>query len=360
MKKDLIDAYSDVEIELGRQVYEYYKYYRIIRNDAHMYNVKIKELSKSSKYSEKYLRALKNVYRDSYATKQDLIDEQCFNVEMSKNLPEYIIFGDKLFELPEARRNNYVLSSKITMSNLNGMLMKYKRHNGKYSCMVDDFLSQYSVFYKEYYEEEKRKNMLIDYKKCLAIFSEIVNLGFYSISHYSEFLYEPGYNYTNSVSYLNSIKRKIMEYDRVYGKKNWDIILKGFEKNRKKSYLILKDRIDRFNSMMSERVNDSKFNIIDYYLIVGISFKNYKDICSGYISRLDMNNFNSFINKYQKSPYDNSYFERIDKKISDDVKAMLYGFLRENSIPECYYNYVVEKYLDGELDSYINVNQKTI
>lgn len=357
MKNDMIDVYSEVEIELAREAYKYHEKYR---NDIHMYNVKIKELSNSSRYSEKYLRALENVYRDSDAAKQDSIDEQCVDVEMSKNPPEYIIFGDKLFELPEARRNNFVLSSKITMSNLNGMLMKYKRNNGKYHYMVDDFLFQFNVFYVDYCESEKKKKKLIDYKKSLAVFSEIINLGFYSIPHYSDFLYGPGDDYKKSISRLNSLKRKLIGYDGYYGKNNWDIISKGFETNRKRTYLILKDRVDSFNLKLRERANDGKFNVIDYYLIVGIPFKNYRDICSGFISRLDMNNFDSFIRQYEKLSYDTSYFERTDVKISDNVKAMIYGFLRENSIPECYYNFAVEKYLNGELNNYINVKQKTI
>jgi len=357
MSKKIVDEYSDEVKDLAYKVYTYSKLYRY---NIHMYNVKIKELSNSSKYSEKYLKSLKQVYRDLYATKQEIIDEKNLNKELSMVSPEYIEFGDKLFELPEARRNNFVLSSKKTISWVNDKLTKYKKHKGKYYYLVDDFLSQYNVFYVDYCESEKKKNKLIDYKKSLAIFSEIINLGFYSISHYSDFLYGPGDDYKKSISRLNSLKRKIVGYDDYYGKNNWDIISKGFEINRKRTYLILKDRVDSFNLKLRGNLNDSSFNVIDYYLIVGIPFKNYRDICSGFISSFDMANFDIFANKYGKVESDTSYFERVDKKISDDEKAMLFSFLKENSIPECYFNFAVEKYINGELDNYVNVKKKLI
>lgn len=350
MGKVLKDADSIVEKELATKVYNYAKKYWF---DACIYNAKIKELSESSKYSEKYLRSLKHVYLDLYASEEELNDYRVANKIIREKDPKFIEFGNALFELPIEDRNNYVLSSGLSLYCVKNMLSKYKKRNCKYSCMVDDFLSQYVVFNAKYCEFEHEKHMKEDYRECLSIFDQITCLGFYSISHYNDYLFKPGYEYKKNLNHLNSIRKKIKRYDKIYGKDNWGIIKNRFESNRKKSFFILKDRIDYFNSKLRECKNDNSFNIIDYYLILGISFKDYRDICSGLISQYDMYNFDIFSKKYEKMIYDTSFFERVDINISEKEKAMLYDFLNKNSIPECYYNFVVDKYINGQLDNYI-------
>lgn len=353
----LKDEHSIAEKELASKVYYYYDEYYVKRRDIHMYNIKIKELSDLSKKTEKYLRSLKDVYRDSYATPAQLNDNKERNREYRQKAPKYVEFCDKLFELPVANRNNFILASDISLCILSSMFEKYKKRNGKYAFMVDDFFEQYKLFYDEYCLLEKQKKILIDYNKSIAIFNELIDLGFYSISQYVDYICN-GYNFDEVKKKIYGVRKKIMKYDAYLGNDNWNSIQKRMDDNKKMSYLILKDRIDRFNEMLRENINNPSFNIIDYYLVLGIPFKNYREICSDFVSDFDMDRFQKFIGKYEILQSYTSFFERVDFNISDDEKAMLYSFLKENSIPECYYNFAVEKYVNGELDNYVNVKKK--
>ena len=341
------DARDDKEKKLSSMVFNSY----LECDDKVHYNALLNEISNKYHKSINYLRCLKEVYLDVYASKDDIKKYKNKVDELKTKSHKFISFCDELFSLPAEKRNNYVISSNISCCDLYNYFEKYKRNNGKYSSQVDEFYKQYVDFFSQYKNDEIENNNLRNYQSSCFYFGNLVNLGFYDIRGYVEYLSSTRYDIKKGISNANSRRKYIKRFD---DGESWIDYKLMMEENRKNNFLMIKDRVDLFLSKLS---SNESMDIIDYYMIVGVRDDLFVGLCNGFVSNLNILQFKKFISFYKNSNL-LSYcqFMYVDSSFSD--KDTVIQFLYNNNIPFEYFNFALAKYYAGGLDQYIGRSKK--
>ena len=347
------NLYSKKEIERIKSLSYLVFCYYVDSVDRVDYNKKIKYLSDKTHLQVSYLCSLKDFYFERYATSDE---KTAYKLKMqSESVPNYVIFCDKLFSLKPSERINFIISSKISLSDLKSYFGSYKKNNINESESLDLLIKEYEEYLNYSKNRIKEEKKIISFNEACAFYQNIIDLGFYSIKSYAEYC---GKNKEkilyNHKKYRNSIKCvDISVYDRY---------LELLEVNRKKTFLFIKDKVDKFNSDLKNCfLSGKKYDIIDYYLSVGIPLASFREVCKNFISSGEMANFSNFSSSYielENSEFDSSaIFSSVNfvngREITDDEKSMVYSFLKENDIPLVYFNCALIKYANGELDNYI-------
>lgn len=354
------EEFDKENLELGCEIFHAYKK---AEGDARMYAKMLKELSLKYGKSEKFLRQIRHEYMKYCAKDIDEMDVMKGNLNMNRIC---INFFDDLFKVPFVDRNEYLFSRGITYRDLSKKCDSYRKSNGVYSYMLDDLLEDYCDFFNEVSKGNKKNKAVIDYISACVFFDNLVNSGFYSISDYVEHIFSTGHDIGELTNKVCIIRNKIKSYNA----DAWKYYCTKMENNRKKQFLLNKDSIEEFNRKLNDSFNgNSSFNVIDYYLIVGLPFKKYKEITNGFVSPQDVINLNKFLgpldiydnNSYISERYVLSSSYRIgDRLISDDEKEKLIKFFKDYNIPFKYFMFGVTKYLCGDLDNYLDSFEKKL
>ena len=340
---NLYDEQDLKEKMLSSMVFESY----LKSNDLSQYNTFLNEISNNTHKSISYLRGLRDVYIHVYASSEDI---KCYKnkvKEMKTVRFKHIAFCDELFSLPVEKRNDFVINSGICNSNLIEYFERYKANNGKYSNQIDGFFEQYNEYCEQLKKIKREKGALDNFKLACAYYDDLVNLGFYSIRDYILYLNDTSVQYYTRYSNASRYRKIIKDYDP----ESWiyyDLMMK---ENRAKSFFLMKDKIELFNSKL--KVN-SDLDIIDYYMMVGIPDDSYCHLCEGFLSNCDIVNFKKFISSYRLMNY--CQFMDDDPNYMD--KNVVAQFLYNNNIPFEYFNYALAKYYAGGLDQYIGRSKK--
>lgn len=343
------DARDDSERMFSSLVFDSY----IKANDLSEYNHFLSDISNRYHKSINYLKSLRKVYVDTYASQSDLkvYNEKKSELKSGKN--KFSKFCDDLFELSsDEERNYFIISSKITFSELMDYLDKYKRHNCKYCEKVDDFCAQFSLFFKNYKNSENEKSAMENYNKSCLYFNNMIELGFYNLGDYVEHFSDSYDSFYKNYYYASFCRNCIKKYD-IDSWYDYEYMMK---ENKKKSFFILKDKIELFNDKLR---NNENVDVIDYYMIVGIPFRRYIRLCEGNISVYDLMRFKKFVSSYLNGCFNS--FERYPSGVSPsfvDINEDVVCFLNNNGIPFEFYNCALVKYLSGDLDKYIGKSKK--
>ena len=342
-----VKKYIERERELSHLVFSFYMD-SVTRAD---YNKKIRYFSDVTHLDVSYLCSLKDVYLEKYASD----DERKSYHSRMKNVPNYIIFCEQLFSLKSSERINFIASSKLSLSDLKKYFNSYKKYNLDNCEKVDVLIKQYEDYLSYSKIKSKEEKKRINYNEACAFYQNIIDLGFYSVRSYALYCEKD----KNKV--LND-HRKYRNYIKAIDESVYDNYVELMEVNRKKTFFFIKDKVDKFNSELKQCISSGKkYDIIDYYLSVGISLSSFKEICKDLITSSEMGIFNKFSSNYielENSDFDEStVFSSVNfingREITDVEKSMVYSFLKENDIPIVYFNHTLYKYANGELDKYI-------
>lgn len=347
-----IDARDEEERVLSKSVYDMY----MSSETVNEYNKKIREVSNKEHKYESFLKSMVSVYVERYATDEEVGKYERKRQSMAVRIPKYVKFCEELFAIDPDKRIDHVDSTGEKYGAVIEYLNKYRNCGRQYSHLVDDFYDKYSILMEERRQKEADEKYTNDFNNACKFFDEkIISKGYYSLVDYSDSLgYSNGHKLNDSI---DTKKRRIMNRDP----EKWKSYLRMMEVNRTNSYLMLKDRIDEFmNLMVHSYLNNEPIDVIDYYLIVGIPFKKFKEICEGHISTSSMSLFNIFINPYigiDEKDFDIQLYSKVnyrnsetDTSISDEEKLCIIDFLRKNNIPIAYFPAALSKYLNGNLD----------
>lgn len=344
-----LDCKKEIEREkkLSYLIFCYY----VDSKDRHEYSSKVISLSDKLHLEKSYLFSLRDIYLEKYAS----ADDKKEFYSKKKSVPKYVSFCEKLFSLKPDKRINYIVSYNISLSNLKEFFKSYKMLNYNNVDKVDMMLDEYTEYLKYSKTSSALEKKTINYNEACAFYQNIIDLGFYSIKSYAEYCGKDKEKILyNHKKYRNSIKCvDISVYDRY---------LELLEANRKKTFLFIKDKVDKFNSDLKNCfLSGKKYDIIDYYLSVGVPLSSFREVCKDFISSSEMANFSNFSSSYIELEtsgfYSSTIFSSVNfvngREITDDEKSMVYSFLKENDIPLVYFNCALIKYANGELDNYI-------
>ncbi len=324
-------------------------------NSLKEYSSVIKQLSNKYNLTCSYLRSFREVYLNNYASDDE---KKSFFVKrrMMNFKPRYLDFCDRLFDLPIESRFDYLESNNVSFADLKLFFSRYKKHGGKYSSDVDAFLIDYKQFIdsKALNLKFKRFSLACDY------YDNLIKLGFYGIAPYVRFICSPG-DYNSELYRAIKLKDCIVKSDEEL----WYYYAGMMEDNRRKSFIIMKDRIDELNFRL---VTDDCFDIIDYYMLIGMSFDEYRSLCRGFISVKQMAVFNIFVDKFSSFCKDidceritlGSNYEIDGRVITDDEKLLVFEFLHRNDIPLVYFYVALKKFVSGGLDVYLYDGEKVL
>lgn len=360
MKKILVDLHSMEEKNLSKEIFDLY----MNSNNRSEYCSKIKNKSDECGKTCTYLKGLREVYVEKYATEEEKVVYSLKKSSMKPVIPSFVKFCDDLFSVPKNKRCEYLRLKGVTPLNVRKNFDKYKKHCDKYNDMLDNFYKEYSIYVAiDNYRKEKIR-IKKKYQKNCKFFDKLVENGFYSISDYLDYIdsIEPGHRQDNSTMF-HLWKREIKNYDA----DKWEEYRYKMKENKINTLIFMKERIVEFIGMLVAKYRDgASVDIIDYYLTVGIPFKKFKEIGSDYLSDASKALFNKFISSYVeidgnyygfdslcKTNYDNSEID-----ITEEEKICIVEFLRENNIPDVYFPVALNKYLNGNLDIKVKTLKK--
>lgn len=358
MEKVLNEKNNNEEKVLSKIVFDLY----MSSNDINMYNEKIRaliiDLTENKNKMHKtfnYLKQLLEEYVRKYATDNEKTNYCLKRKTMKTLIPSYVKFCDDLFNVSAHKRCEYLVSKNISVNNVKNNFEKYKKRGGIHYNLLDDFYKEYSLYMTKYNYKLKSRKSRVDYRTACEFFDKIVELGFYNISDY--------------IDYLDPSKREICYNKAIYTKKiiinhnpeKWESYKCKMERNKVNTYIMMKDKIDEFmEQMINGYYNNTPLDVIDYYMIVGIPFKKFKEICFDHFTNSQMALFNIFSSSYaniDEKNYDYNNLTKInyknnktEKYITEEEKIYIINFLREYNIPPVYFPLALNKYLKGNLD----------
>lgn len=348
---------SALEKKMACKVFKLY----LESEDIVDYNKKISDLSTETGLSEEILRSFRYLYYDEYATESE---KKLYNTCKSKDrIPNYILVLDEIFELPEEDRAKCLFSKGIRLYEIKDFFVNYKKNNGKYSSLVDDFSKQYVNYVKEYNKNavENRNNEIFD--EACSSYDDLVELGFYNSQDYIQYTVEGALE--NSLEFKKYVGRFI-SYKKTLNGFNpnlWDYYSMKMEENRSKAFYLMKDTIDAFLKRVQNTIYGiDNVDIIDYYMAIGMSLADFKKLCKDYVG---FSGINSLFGPYLKMELNKIIMPKIDSEYvfngrtaSLDDKMNVLNFLYQNNIPYIYFNNALKKYFDGGLDQYIDSDKK--
>lgn len=358
MEKSLIDLHSKEERVLSKEIFDLY-----MNSDSRSeYCGKLREKSKECGKTYTYLKELRLVYAEKYATKEEEEAYYAKRKTMKTEVPSFVKFCDDLFSVSKTKRFEYLKLKGITLLSVRENFDKYKNHGGKYEDIVDEFYNDYSIFVAKSNYRKERIRLKKKHQRNCEFFDELVEKGFYSISDYVEYVdsIDPGHKQNNSTLF-NLWKREIMNYDA----DKWEEYRYKMKVNKINTLVLMKERIAEFIGMLVTKYKDgAQVDIIDYYLTVGIPYKKFKEISSDYLCDEAKVLFNKFISPYNEVDekcYDYNSLYKINYSnsvgsITEEEKHCIIEFLRKNNIPAVYYPVALNKYLSGNL----NIGVKTL
>jgi len=349
-----IDAGSKLERKISRRVFYAY----LETDDIVEFNKKISELSNELKLDEGHLKRLRDVYYRNYASRLERSKHDGKAAMYSNKTPEYILFCDELFQLPENERLEYASNVRYSSFYVKEFLNKYKQKNGKYSSLVDDFYNKYSIYV------QKRNKSVLDDKKDLSFYEacsfyeDLIDLGFYNVQDYLQYVADP--------KDVKKIESKCVTYRKRISEFNTELMdqyVIDMEKNREKTYYFTKKNIDSFMDRVKNTIQGfDNVDIIDYYMTIGMPLNSFKKLCKGYV---DISMFNIVFDSYFKMEQGIVDDPKIDceyvfngESVSLNDKTKVLNFLYQYNIPYVYFNVALKKYYEGDLSQYIDFEKQ--
>ncbi len=355
----LMDAGTKKERELSYYVFKSY----IDSDDMSEYHAKLKIKIKETGLSINYLKQLRDVYVEKYASESDLIKFEEKKRYYNSKFTEYIAFVERVFDMPKDERFDYLLSSKLTISKVNYYFMLYKKRKCKYYSQVDSFLEEYAKYVQNIVDAKNNDREIEQFRFACALFDAIVDSGAYKVSDYvNKFPKEQRKKIRLEV---NSSKKLILSKDEEL----WNSYCTKIDNNRKIAFGTIKDKVDLFNERLELTTNKlDNVDIIDYYLLIGMPIKDYIELCQGFISNKYITYFkvlsSGFIQSEKESVDENIIINNNyifgDRNITQSEKLLVLKFLKENNIPLGFYTFAIKKYAEGGLEEYINLKQKIL
>ena len=346
------DARDEAERVLSKNIYDMY----MSSENVPEYNKKVKEISDKEHKIESYLKSMVKVYVERYATDEEVGKYERKRQTMSNRVPKYVKFCEDLFKIEPDKRIDYVDSTGESYGDVLVYLKKYKECHRTYSHLVDEFYDKYSLLMEDRRQKENDERIRKNFKDACNFFDdEVISKGFYSVADYADYVNDK--NKKRVRSYAEGRRKIIIARNPDV----WECYLRKMEVNRTYAYVMLKNNFDSFvNQMVDGFRNGRPVDVIDYYMTVGnVSFKKFKDICEGHLSKSVISLFNIFITPYlnmENGVEVKDYFRinytnlETGKTASEEEKICIYEFLRNNDIPEVYFPIAVNKYLNGDLD----------
>ena len=357
MKKKVTENVE--EFNLSRMVFNIY----MRCNNLSEYSEGLNELSNKCHKQLSYLRDLRNIYVNEYASREEIILYNEHKRMIKNGYSDCSIF-DHLFKLSTDECNEYLFSTiKIIPLKLKNLVSSYKKTNcSNYDC-VEAIYERYVAYYEKKSKLNSDKEFSNQFDNACCEIEKLIDLGFYSLTDYAKFFSSSDVSSTKILSRLSGARNFICRHNRDL----WDYYEFCMRENKRNTFLILKDKIDECNERIRLHVSGAwKFDIIDFYLLMGMSLSQFKDICSGNVSCYDLAAFNIFSSDYldngslfiNDSSILNGKYSVNSRIITDDEKALIINFLYQYNIPFNYFNVALVKFINGGLDSYINSKVK--
>ena len=352
MGRIFADLNSNQERQLAKEIFDLY----MSSSNRSEYYGKVKKKSDECGKTGTYLKELRKIYADMYATDEEKKLYSLKKSSMKSEIPSFVRFCDDLFGVSRNKRCEYLKLKNVSLSIVRDNFDRYRKHGGKYETMLDEFYKEYSIFVAKSNYRKERIRVKKKYQKNCEFFDGLVEKGFYSITDYLDYMdsIEPGHRKDNCTLF-NSWKREIKDYDI----EKWEEYRNKMKINKINALILMKEKIAEFIGMLVTKYRDgASVDIIDYYLIVGIPFKKFKDISSDYLSDAAKALFNRFISSYVEIDGNYYGFDSLSKinysnsevDITEEEKIHIVEFLRENNIPTVYFPVALNKYLKGDLD----------
>lgn len=355
----------DDEIKIARMVFDLYCNSSSIAE----YSYGISRISKQMRLEIKYLRSLKNLYYEIATSDQ----KRKHNLAKEKYKNERLMsvdFVDDILKKGESERIKYLIDMNIPTYELekrfslyinNKQLSEIQKANLKQ--IYNDFISAIENLKKEN-NIEKRNNEI---KDAIKFFDSMIlsgNNNFYDINEYIDY-----YCQTMSVS-KRTMAARVSKYKKILENEGLlaDYMLK-IEDMRKNKYEEMHESIDIMLKNISQ-IDVNSFDIVDYYLLIGLPIMEFKKLCKGFISSIEMSKFNYLTTKFigcEKNYVPEDEIMRMNYSfivngerysLTETEKLYVIEFLKENNISLSLYQMAAFKYINGTLDRYLKSKSK--
>ena len=335
--------------ELSRRVYEIY----ISTNNKSEYMQGIKELSKETNVMERYLLSLLEEFYEMYATKQE--KEKIRQIRKRNNNNNYKKYVEDIMKISEEELKEKI--KQLNISDIKEFFGKYIKNekNEEVIEKAKKLLEKLISLYEELKNKKIQDRRGETYTEAITMLDKIVNEGYFSIVQYKqekfrEYHISEEQLYLKAKRYLDFLKSKYPEKYEYYKEK--------MEKNRLYTFNNLKPKIDE---MINSLPNN--YDIIDYYLNIGISTTLFKRLSKGLITQEEVIKINIFFSKYSETNYPMAQIYSgiptcSETRVTDEIETRVLDFMKEHRIPINYFFVCYRKYKSGKLDEYFHQKKK--
>lgn len=345
------------ELDLAKEVFSRY----IECNTFSEWHRTIRELSEKYHKTEKYLRYLVLAYVDGVADDRELEKYYYTNNKIKLTMNNYVFIVEDLLRLStDEEKLDYLVSKKISRSNLKLYTEKYIGNNINPSNNSE--VSRLYHLYISYCDENKVKQALKNktdrLNEICNLFDEFVNEGYYNF-------YECRFYLVKSRSISSDEAFKVIDSCQKFLRKNAPLIYDTYVLKLKENQISKYNEIEFKVLQLFSKISDEKFDIVDYYLLMGMSICSFKRLCFDFITSDRQTMFNRKLGKYEKN--DSSIVNK-DNLLNDnydfgngvvdlETKEFVLSFMDFYEIPYCWFAPTLRKYVNGDLDAYLNYSQ---
>ena len=334
--------------ELSRRVYELY----ISTNSKIEYMQGIKELSNETNVAEKYLLSLLEEFYEMYATKKE--KETIRQIRKRNSGNRYKKYVEEIIKMSEEELKEQIKRLKI--GDIKEFFGKYIKNETdkeiieKVKRTFEKLINLYEEEKNNKIQEQRNKT----YTAAIAMLDKLVDEGYFSIVQFKQ---EKFREYHISEEQLYLLVKRYLDLLKNKFPEKYEYYIDKMEKNRLYTFNNLKPKIEE---MISSLPNN--YDIIDYYLNIGIAMTLFKRLYNGLIAQEDEIKIKIFFSKYSENNYPMaqiySGIPSTDKKVTDETETRVLNFMKEHKIPINYFFVCYKKYKSGKLDEYFHQKKK--
>lgn len=367
---------TDEQYKLGKMIF--YEYINLC--DRGKYIKFIAELSLELGINRDDLRKFKDIYYKKYASFEekkihDNVSKLLEKIKFKKMYDSFVILencvtmsdSDAFKELEKLGKKS-VIKSKIKCF--------VKRHP-EYKNTLEELYERYENYLKKMFDDaiiERHKEKINRAKQC---YLDLVRHGFWEGKECWLYLaYKDQERYPNIPfqELVRKSRQTLAMYRNVLSENNmFESFSDMLELNRISYFKENEKKINEFIDIIRGiNCNDVSFDIIDYYVMLGIPVEKLKLLCKdqihnsesglinaffGRFTSFDQNNINSFISAehIRKTSYTISNVE-----ITDEIKEEVISLFEEYNIPYMYFSIGLRRYLSGDFLKYVYKNNDKV
>lgn len=348
---------SNMEENIVTEFKKYDTRTNILRNIKKYLLIFPNEKEKIDKLIEKV-----NEYFDNLINSKQMVRDNVFKLKINECDPKYAYeIKNILNSKSDDKAITKIRGYRYTENEIKNILSRFENRYANSSQYIDRL--------KKLFDEYKRmtgmgneedKNNIIEqldvqnekYNQAMIIVNEMIN-GNYSIEQFCHI--NPNYNISDINKYISI--SAFYKQNRIYKITNYLDNIDNTEFIKEINYIV-------------EQITIGDFDIVDYYMLTKLSFKDFIEVAKKY--QIFNDKVNSFFNRYNSKIKELSFNFKFSEKneskviriingnfIDSETKKIVFEFLNKNDIPInlITYKLTLNKYLNGKLD--LNSKQYT-